>query len=114
MLVVVEVSIPEFVAGVGWGSHHQTFLHWGNSVKPGGQELSIQANRGVQHLVVSGSTTAESPNGNLGQYIQLTPMTFKLDAPFFRRPAVEVARDLLGTILVRRYRGKNLRARIVE
>src|ERR1700726_1903621 len=38
----------------------------------------------------------------------------KLETSFFRRPALDVARDLLGTILVRRYRGKELRARIVE
>jgi DNA-3-methyladenine glycosylase len=38
----------------------------------------------------------------------------KLRRSFFRRPAVELARDLIGTILVRRVRGKVLRARIVE
>ncbi len=38
----------------------------------------------------------------------------KLDSAFFHRPALELARDLLGTILVRRYRGKTRRARIVE
>jgi DNA-3-methyladenine glycosylase len=38
----------------------------------------------------------------------------KLAAAFFRRPAIDLARELLGTILVRRYRGKELRARIVE
>jgi DNA-3-methyladenine glycosylase len=38
----------------------------------------------------------------------------KLGAAFFRRQAADLARDLLGTILVRRYRGKELRARIVE
>jgi DNA-3-methyladenine glycosylase len=38
----------------------------------------------------------------------------RLGAAFFRRPATELAKDLLGTILVRRYRGKELRARIVE
>ena len=38
----------------------------------------------------------------------------KLPHSFFNRPAVEVARDLIGTILVRRIRGRKLRARIVE
>jgi DNA-3-methyladenine glycosylase len=38
----------------------------------------------------------------------------RLGAAFFRRPAIELAENLLGTILVRRYRGKALRARIVE
>jgi DNA-3-methyladenine glycosylase len=38
----------------------------------------------------------------------------KLRRSFFRRPAVELARDLIGTILVRHVRGKVLRARIVE
>jgi DNA-3-methyladenine glycosylase len=38
----------------------------------------------------------------------------KLDHAFFARPAVELARDLLGTILVRRVRGRELQARIVE
>lgn len=38
----------------------------------------------------------------------------KLEAPFFRRPAIDVARDVLGTILVRRVRKKEYRARIVE
>ncbi len=33
---------------------------------------------------------------------------------FYRRPAQELAKDLLGTILVRRFRKKELRARIVE
>ncbi len=38
----------------------------------------------------------------------------KLRRAFFRRPAKELARDLIGTILVRRFRGRTLRARIVE
>src|SRR5260221_6040951 len=33
---------------------------------------------------------------------------------FFDRPAIELARDLIGTILVRRVRGRQFRARIVE
>ena len=37
-----------------------------------------------------------------------------LGAGFFRRPAIDVARDLLGTILVRRYLNRELRCRIVE
>lgn len=38
----------------------------------------------------------------------------KLDHWYFARPAIDLARDLVGTILVRRVRGKVLRARIVE
>jgi DNA-3-methyladenine glycosylase len=38
----------------------------------------------------------------------------KLGAAFFRRQAADLARDLVGTVLVRSYRGKELRARIVE
>ncbi len=38
----------------------------------------------------------------------------KLQHPFFERPAVELARELIGTILVRRYRGRKYRARICE
>jgi DNA-3-methyladenine glycosylase len=38
----------------------------------------------------------------------------KLSHAFFNRPAIELARDLIGTILVRRARGKQFRARIVE
>jgi DNA-3-methyladenine glycosylase len=38
----------------------------------------------------------------------------KLDHCFYRRPAIELAPALVGTILVRRYRGKEYRARIVE
>jgi DNA-3-methyladenine glycosylase len=38
----------------------------------------------------------------------------KLGSDFFRRPATVLARELLGTIFVRRYRGKDLRCRIVE
>jgi len=38
----------------------------------------------------------------------------KLRHAFFERPAIDLARDLLGTILVRRVRGKEYRARIVE
>lgn len=38
----------------------------------------------------------------------------KLDADFFRQPAIELAPALLGTILVRRHRGKSYRARITE
>jgi DNA-3-methyladenine glycosylase len=37
-----------------------------------------------------------------------------LKPAFYRRPAEELAKDLLGTILVRRFRKKELRARIVE
>lgn len=42
------------------------------------------------------------------------PSSKKLRHSFFRRPAVDLARDLIGTILVRRHRGRDLRARIVE
>ena len=38
----------------------------------------------------------------------------KLDHSFFRRGALEAARDLIGTILVRRFRGREYRARVVE
>ncbi len=38
----------------------------------------------------------------------------KLGHAFFNRPAIELARDLIGTILVRRVRGRRWRARIVE
>lgn len=38
----------------------------------------------------------------------------KLAARFFHRPALEVARELLGTVLVRASRRRPLRARIVE
>jgi DNA-3-methyladenine glycosylase len=42
------------------------------------------------------------------------PVTLKLQHTFFRQPARELARDLIGTILVRQVRGRFLRARIVE
>ena len=38
----------------------------------------------------------------------------KLKQSFFARPAVELAPDLIGTILVRRIRGREYQARIVE
>jgi DNA-3-methyladenine glycosylase len=38
----------------------------------------------------------------------------KIAKAFFRRPALQLARDLLGAVLIHRYRGKELRARIVE
>ena len=38
----------------------------------------------------------------------------KLDHAFFRRPAIELAPDLIGTILVRRVRGREFRARLIE
>ncbi len=38
----------------------------------------------------------------------------KLDRTFFRQNAEQLARGLIGTILVHRVRGKNYRARIVE
>lgn len=38
----------------------------------------------------------------------------KLDHAFFRRPAIDLARQLLGTIFVHRIRRKEYRARIVE
>lgn len=38
----------------------------------------------------------------------------KLPRAFFARPAIEVARGLIGAILVRRVEGRRLRARIVE
>jgi DNA-3-methyladenine glycosylase len=38
----------------------------------------------------------------------------KLEVSFFRRPAVDVARDLLGTIFTRSFRRRLYRARIVE
>jgi DNA-3-methyladenine glycosylase len=42
------------------------------------------------------------------------PTFKKLRHAFFRRPAIELAPDLLGKILVRRVDGKEFRARIVE
>jgi DNA-3-methyladenine glycosylase len=38
----------------------------------------------------------------------------KLPRSFYQRPAIDLARDLIGKILVHRVRGKTLRARIVE
>ena len=38
----------------------------------------------------------------------------KLRRSFYNRPAIELARDLIGKILFRRIRGRELRARIVE
>ena len=38
----------------------------------------------------------------------------KLDILFYARPAIDVARELVGTTLVRRVRGKERRGRIVE
>ena len=38
----------------------------------------------------------------------------RIEMAFYQRDAVTVARELIGTILVRRYRGKIYRARIVE
>jgi DNA-3-methyladenine glycosylase len=38
----------------------------------------------------------------------------KIGYSFFQRDAIKLARDLIGTILVRRIRGKEYRARIVE
>jgi DNA-3-methyladenine glycosylase len=39
---------------------------------------------------------------------------FVLDRDFYQRPAIEVARNLLGKVLVRRLNGKNLAGKIVE
>jgi DNA-3-methyladenine glycosylase len=44
----------------------------------------------------------------------MMPAMRKLAGDFYARPAIDVARDLLGTVLVRRYRGRSYRARIVE
>jgi len=38
----------------------------------------------------------------------------KLDHSFFARPAIELAPELIGSILVRRVRGREFQARIVE
>jgi DNA-3-methyladenine glycosylase len=38
----------------------------------------------------------------------------KLDHAFYARPAVDVARDMVGAVLVRQYRGRAYRARVVE
>ncbi|MBS0265984.1 MAG: DNA-3-methyladenine glycosylase [Planctomycetes bacterium] len=38
----------------------------------------------------------------------------KLNLAFFQRPAIDLARDLIGTVLVRRLADRVLRARIVE
>lgn len=37
-----------------------------------------------------------------------------LSQKFFERPTLEVARDLIGKTLIRRYRGKEIRATVVE
>jgi len=42
------------------------------------------------------------------------PPPRKLKSSFYERPAIELARDLIGTVLVRRFRGRDFRARIVE
>lgn len=42
------------------------------------------------------------------------PSIKKLRSTFYRRPAIELARDLVGMILVRRVRGRERRARIIE
>lgn len=42
------------------------------------------------------------------------PRLKKLRRPFFRRSAEELARELIGMILVRRFRGRTFCARIVE
>lgn len=44
----------------------------------------------------------------------MIPRMQKLGLDFYARPAIDVARDLIGTVLVRRDRGKSYRARIVE
>jgi DNA-3-methyladenine glycosylase len=49
----------------------------------------------------------------------MTPRTLSRKLPtlrhsFFERPATDLAQDLIGTILVRRFRGREYRARIVE
>src|SRR5882672_4209658 len=41
-------------------------------------------------------------------------MTRKLRRKFYQRPAIELAPALIGKILERRFRGKELRSRIVE
>jgi DNA-3-methyladenine glycosylase len=46
--------------------------------------------------------------------IAATPPLQKLPRPFFSRPAANLARDLIGKILVHRLRGRERRARIVE
>jgi DNA-3-methyladenine glycosylase len=38
----------------------------------------------------------------------------KLNRSFFQQPALELAKSLIGTVLVRRFRGREFRARIVE
>ena len=44
----------------------------------------------------------------------VAPVETKLDHDFFRQDASELARALIGKILVRRWRGREYRARIVE
>jgi DNA-3-methyladenine glycosylase len=51
---------------------------------------------------------------HLRQHTQLGSPRKKLSRAFYERPAVELAPDLLGKILVHRRRGRSLRARIVE
>jgi DNA-3-methyladenine glycosylase len=44
----------------------------------------------------------------------IIPSMTKLDHAFYARAAIDVARDLVGAILVRPYRGRTYRARVVE
>jgi DNA-3-methyladenine glycosylase len=44
----------------------------------------------------------------------MIPPMLKLEHAFYARPAIDVARDLVGAVLVRQYRGRTYRARIVE
>jgi len=40
--------------------------------------------------------------------------TLKLDRSFYERPTLQVASDLIGKVLVRRYKGRNLAGKIIE
>jgi DNA-3-methyladenine glycosylase len=56
---------------------------------------------GIPIAVVTGDSDVSSRNS-------------RFDRAFFSRPAVELARDLLGKVLVHRWRGRDYRVRIVE
>ena len=54
------------------------------------------------------------PNSNPQSSIHIPQFPLKLLRPFYSRPALKVASDLLGKVLVRRWKGRNLAGMIVE